>query len=146
MTVSIIQHAELDPLTSATTTAVTLTGTTAGNSLVAFAYANYDTVTGMAGNLSGALTLRQVVSSASGNQHLYAYSIDNIAGGNEIITSTWAATALIRPLCVVEIGGVASAAYDGSAKFDQTAPTTATDAVIAGTVINSHQPALVVGF
>jgi hypothetical protein len=156
MTIAIRQQAWNDPSGSGTSGTVQVgvnnpTGTTgntlAGSILVAFAWSNFTTITGMSSAQMGTMTQIVSQSADSGNRHAYAYYVANITGGTEdTITASYAASAGEHPMAVIEISGAAtSSVLTGTPNSaDQTSPGTGAGAVSPGSLTPAVQPALIV--
>lgn len=148
MTISVLQVASVDPVPSATTTALAFgSNITAGSWIVGLTMTNFTTFSGVTDTLGNTLTLRQTALSSAGpgNQKLYAYAGRSASGGADTVTFTYASSTSFRPAYLLEIAGASVAAYDGGNNNDQTAPTTGTDAVVSGSAANASQPALIIG-
>lgn len=140
--------------------AVALAGVTAGSTIVVFLTAFHtggtpptlsvtDDKGGVGGGGTGAYTLLDQPEDVTIPESSASFYLANSAGGTVTITGHWGGgiASSYGGVWAMEIGGAAtSSPIDGHTAQNQASPGTGTDAVTAGNVTSSNQPALVVGW
>lgn len=119
---------------SSTTIAVTMTGVTAGNHLVAFAgWTDPSTVTASVSDGSAFTQTAAKVNLAASNQSSQVFYRENVGSGSHTITATLSLTEPFRRLRVLEVSGLATASsLDQGTGAAQGAPGTGANGVSSG--------------